>query len=83
MTGAPETRPCRNPTCRRPVQVGRAIQGYGWQCAVERGLVGATVDVGQDGPDLLDMLADMASARSGAEYAPGRADLLQQPRDDS
>lgn len=66
MKDAPETRPCRNPTCRRPVQVGRAIQGYGWQCAVERGLVGSTVDIGQEGPDLFDVLAETMHARSGA-----------------
>lgn len=57
----PETRPCRNPTCRRPVRVDRAIQGYGEGCARERGLLGSTVDIGQDGPDLLDVLADITS----------------------
>ncbi len=33
------------------------VKGFGRDCAALLGLTGASVDVGQDGPDLLDLLA--------------------------
>jgi hypothetical protein len=33
------------------------VKGFGRDCAALLGLTGTTVDVGQDGPDLLDVLA--------------------------
>ena len=34
------------------------VKGFGRDCAALLGLIGSTVDVGQDGPDLLDQLTD-------------------------
>jgi hypothetical protein len=33
------------------------VKGFGRDCAALLGLTGTTVDVGQDGPDLLDVLS--------------------------
>lgn len=49
-------RPCRR--CGRLATANRMIQGYGSDCATRLGLTGTTTDVGQDGPDLLDLLAE-------------------------
>jgi len=38
------------------------IHGFGSDCARFLGLVGDTTDTGQDGPDLLDLLAETARA---------------------
>ena len=51
---------CRR--CGKIARLDRMVQGYGRDCAEQLGLVGGTVDVGQDGPDLLDLL--------GVEYEP-------------
>jgi hypothetical protein len=45
---------CRR--CGHPTRLDRMIQGLGRDCATQLGLTGGTVDVGQDGPDLLDLL---------------------------
>ena len=41
------------------------IQGYGPVCAAERGLTGSALDIGHEGPDLLDLLADLTPTRGG------------------
>lgn len=43
------------------------VKGFGAGCARFLGLTGGTVDVGQDGPDLFDMLHE--DAREPAESA--------------
>jgi hypothetical protein len=49
------TKPCAR--CRHPTRVDRLVAGrYGSDCAMKLGLTGRTTDVGQDGPDLLDLL---------------------------
>lgn len=53
-----ETRLCRR--CWKPARADRMVQGYGASCARELGLTGATVDTGQDGPTLLDLLDETA-----------------------
>jgi hypothetical protein len=40
------------------------VKGFGRDCAVRLGLIGATVDVGQTGPDLFDA-ADEEDACDG------------------
>lgn len=47
---------CRD--CHTPARLDRMIQGLGEKCARDAGLLGTTKDVGQDGPDLLDLLKD-------------------------
>ncbi len=43
--------------CGHPVQAGRLVHGkYGPDCAATLGLTGTTTDIGQDGPDLLDLI---------------------------
>ena len=34
------------------------VKGFGRDCAKQLGLIGGSVDVGHDGPDLLDVLAE-------------------------
>ena len=34
------------------------VKGFGRECAVQLGLVGRSVDVGHEGPDLLAVLRD-------------------------
>ena len=34
------------------------VKGFGRDCAAQLGLVGRSVDIGHEGPDLLDLLAD-------------------------
>jgi hypothetical protein len=53
-----ERRPCVR--CWRPTAVANLVHGYGPECARLLGLVGNTVDTGQDGPTLLDLLDEMA-----------------------
>jgi hypothetical protein len=50
------TRPCRE--CGTPARLDRMVQGLGEKCARDAGLLGSTKDLGQDGPNLLDLLAD-------------------------
>jgi hypothetical protein len=44
--------------CGHPTRADRMVKGFGRDCAALLGLIGGTVDVGQSGPDLLDVLAD-------------------------
>lgn len=53
---APPVGRCRR--CGHATRRDRMIQGLGSECAQRLGLIGGTVDVGQDGPDLLDLLGD-------------------------
>jgi hypothetical protein len=53
--------------CGKRVHPTRLIKGFGRDCATFLGLIGSTVDTGQDGPDLLDILA--ASHPHGSESA--------------
>jgi hypothetical protein len=46
------TRRCAR--CGHPARADRMVQGFGRDCAERLGLIGATVDVGQRGPDLFD-----------------------------
>jgi hypothetical protein len=48
----PEMRRCAR--CSKPARADRMIKGFGRDCATRLGLVGETVDVGQEGPDLFD-----------------------------
>jgi hypothetical protein len=57
----PEMRRCAR--CFKPARSDRMIKGFGSDCARFLGLVGDTVDTGQDGPDLLDVLETMRPAR--------------------
>ena len=41
------------------------VKGFGRDCAALLGLIGGTVDVGQTGPDLLDVLADESDGCDG------------------
>nr|WP_296075179.1 hypothetical protein [uncultured Actinoplanes sp.] len=54
----PEPRRRRCARCGHLVRADRMVKGFGRDCAAFLGLVGSTVDVGQDGPDLLDQLTD-------------------------
>ena len=49
-----ERRPCVR--CWRPTAVANLVHGFGPDCARLLGLVGNTIDVGQDGPTLFDLL---------------------------
>jgi hypothetical protein len=44
--------------CGHLTRADRMVKGFGRDCAAMLGLIGGTVDVGQQGPDLLDVLAD-------------------------
>lgn len=45
--------------CRQPTRVDRLVAGrYGRDCAEQLGLIGSAPDIGQAGPDLLDLLQD-------------------------
>jgi hypothetical protein len=46
----------RCPRCGHLTRADRMVKGFGRDCAAQLGLVGRTVDVGHDGPDLLDLL---------------------------
>ena len=35
------------------------VKGFGRDCAAQLGLTGRSIDVGHQGPDLLDLLADL------------------------
>lgn len=56
MIPQPEMRRCAR--CGRPVRADRLVRGFGEDCAEFLGLTGGTVDTGQDGPDLFDVLAE-------------------------
>ena len=44
------------------------VKGFGRECATQLGLVGRSVDVGHDGPDLFDVLDEMTDdACDGAD----------------
>ncbi|MGK5682040.1 hypothetical protein [Actinoplanes sp. URMC 104] len=61
----------RCPRCGHPTRADRMVKGYGKECAAQLGLTGRSVDVGHEGPDLLDLLhspGDEATA-AGAEPA--------------
>ena len=60
MDAAAEMRRCAR--CFKPARADRMVQGFGSECAEFLGLTGGTVDTGQDGPDLLDLLAETARA---------------------
>lgn len=64
----PPAAPIPRVRCRRCGQWARqdrAVQGYGSECAALLGLTGGTVDVGQDGPTLLDLLDEDADMCDG------------------
>jgi hypothetical protein len=44
--------------CGHLVRAERLVQGYGSDCAEQLGLLGDSIDVGQDGPDLFDAYAE-------------------------
>jgi hypothetical protein len=46
----------RCPRCGHLTRADRMVKGFGRDCAAQLGLIGRTVDVGHDGPDLLDLL---------------------------
>jgi hypothetical protein len=53
------TRPLKRcARCGHLTRADRMVKGFGRDCAALLGLIGGTVDVGQDGPDLFDVLAD-------------------------
>ena len=54
MALEPEMRRC--PRCGHLTRADRMVKGFGRDCATQLGLIGRTVDVGHDGPDLLDLL---------------------------
>jgi hypothetical protein len=44
------------------------VKGFGRECAAQLGLVGGSVDVGHEGPDLLDVLGEITEdACDGAD----------------
>ncbi|MEU4237498.1 hypothetical protein [Actinoplanes sp. NPDC026619] len=49
----------RCPRCGHPTRADRMVKGFGRECATQLGLVGGTVDVGHEGPDLLDVLDEI------------------------
>lgn len=53
--------------CFKLARADRMIQGFGSDCASRLGLVGETVDVGQDGPDLFDVMAEQAHQAASDE----------------
>ncbi|HEX5201868.1 hypothetical protein ACFQS1_00505 [Paractinoplanes rhizophilus] len=58
----------RCPRCGHPTRADRMVKGFGRECAVQLGLVGRSVDVGHEGPDLLDVLRDQTDdACDGAD----------------
>jgi len=55
----PPARPLKRcARCGHLTRADRMVKGFGRDCATLLGLVGGTTDVGQRGPDLLDVLAD-------------------------
>jgi hypothetical protein len=55
--------PKRCVRCWKPVAPENLVQGtYGPDCAKLLGLTGSTIDTGQDGPDLFDVLAETERA---------------------
>ncbi|MFI5895164.1 hypothetical protein ACIA5D_34200 [Actinoplanes sp. NPDC051513] len=58
----------RCPRCGHPTRADRMVKGFGRECAVQLGLVGRSVDVGHEGPDLIDVLDDLTDdACDGAD----------------
>jgi hypothetical protein len=52
--------------CHKRVRPDRLVKGFGRDCAEFLGLVGSTVDTGQGGPDLFDVLAEQARETASA-----------------
>ena len=50
----------RCPRCGHPTRADRMVKGFGRECATQLGLVGRTVDVGHEDPDLFDVLDEIA-----------------------
>ena len=48
----------RCPRCGHPTRADRMVKGFGRDCAAQLGLIGRSVDVGHEGPDLLDLLRE-------------------------
>ncbi len=48
-------RPCRR--CGTPTNPSSMVNALGPVCAAMLGLTGSTLDIGHEGPDLLDLLA--------------------------
>jgi len=56
------------PRCGHPTRADRMVKGFGRECATQLGLVGRSVDVGHDGPDLFDVLDELVDdACDGAD----------------
>ena len=49
----------RCPRCGHPTRADRMVKGFGRECAAQLGLVGRSVDVGHEGPDLFDVLDEI------------------------
>jgi hypothetical protein len=56
-------RRCRR--CGHLTRADRLVRGYGRDCAELMGLIGDTVDVGQTGPDLFDVLDETGDLCDG------------------
>jgi hypothetical protein len=56
-------KPCAR--CGHLTRVDKLRNGYGPECAAMLGLTGTTVDVGQTGPDLFDLLDKTADLCDG------------------
>jgi hypothetical protein len=48
----------RCPRCGHLTRADRMVKGFGRDCATQLGLTGRSIDVGHEGPDLLDVLAE-------------------------
>lgn len=54
----PPARPLKRcARCGHLTRADRMVKGFGRDCAAMLGLIGGTTDTGQQGPDLLDLLA--------------------------
>ncbi|MBM2620919.1 hypothetical protein JIG36_36010 [Actinoplanes sp. LDG1-06] len=48
----------RCPRCGHLTRADRMVKGFGRDCATQLGLVGRSIDVGHEGPDLFDLLPE-------------------------
>jgi hypothetical protein len=70
--GMAEMRRC--PRCGHPTRADRMVKGYGRECATQLGLIGRSVDVGHEGPDLLDLLGTEAPVEDSCDGGDRPAD---------
>ena len=50
------------------------VKGFGRECATQLGLIGRSVDVGHDGPDLLDLLSPESPVEDACDGSDRPAD---------